>query len=84
MKNKHTSRYQILGQRIQTERKKFGITQVQLAERIGISKSYITKIEAANCDKSFSLEVIFDICDTLEISVESLFKNMDKGNFTNE
>ena len=54
MKNKHTSWYQILGQRIQQERKKFAITQIQLAERIGISKSYITKIEAANCDKSFS------------------------------
>lgn len=84
MKNKHASRYQMLGQRIKKERKKFGITQVQLAERIGISNSYITKIEATNCDKSFSLEVIFDICDTLGISVESLFKNLDKGDFINE
>lgn len=85
MENKHTSRYQIIGQRVQKARKKFGITQIQLAERIGISKSYISKIEAANCDKSFSLEVIFDICDTLGITVDTLFKNLDKkGSEKNE
>ena len=76
MKRKHTLKYQLIGKRIQEERKKLGITQLELAERIGISKSYITKIEAANCDKSFSLEVIFDICETLGVPIETIFKNI--------
>lgn len=38
-----------------------------MADRVSISISYLTKIEAPNCDQPFSLEVIFDIAEVLEI-----------------
>jgi transcriptional regulator with XRE-family HTH domain len=72
MEGKHTDRYRKIGQAIQKYRKIKGLTQAELADKISISLSYLTKIEALNCDKSFSLEVLFDIADALEIKVTDL------------
>lgn len=74
---KHDLKYQIIGRTISQERRKFGITQLELSEKIGVSKSYISKIEAANCTKSFSLEVLFDICEALNIPISTVFRNLD-------
>ena len=68
MRYKHSARYQEIGRRIQKQRLECGLTQEALAESAGISISYLTKIEAQNCDKPFSLEVVFDIADALYIS----------------
>ena len=61
MSQKHSEQYKIIGQAIKKYRKQRGLTQEQLADRVSISISYLTKIEAPNCDQPFSLEVIFDI-----------------------
>jgi len=50
------------------------MTQKQLAKKVGISLSYLTKIEAANCDKGFSLDVLFDIADALGIDIKKFFE----------
>ncbi|WP_409991409.1 helix-turn-helix domain-containing protein [Paranoxybacillus vitaminiphilus] len=44
---------------------------------MGMSKSYISKIEVPNTDKPFSLEVLFDIAEALEVSVTSFFQYID-------
>ena len=72
MSGKHSARYKQIGQTIQFYRKQKGFTQEQLADKISISISYLTKIEAANCDKPFSLEVVFDIADALGVKVTDL------------
>ena len=41
-----------------------------------ISISYLTKIEAPNCDQPFSLEVILDISEVLDISVHQLLEDV--------
>ena len=41
-----------------------------------ISISYLTKIEAPNCDQPFSLEVIFDIAEVLEIPAHVLLEDL--------
>jgi transcriptional regulator with XRE-family HTH domain len=74
MENKHREKYLLIGKAISEERKMKGLSQQDLAEKIGVSKSYISKIEAPNYHKSFSLEVLFDIADALDISVVDLFK----------
>nr|WP_295972802.1 helix-turn-helix transcriptional regulator [uncultured Bacillus sp.] len=76
MGKKHGEKYHIIGIAIREERRKRGITQQELSELIGVSKSYISKIEAPNCTKSFSLEVLFDICEALKIPVSTLFNNL--------
>ena len=40
----------ILGERLREERLKAGITQEQLAERIGTKKSYISRVENGHAD----------------------------------
>ncbi len=72
MDSKHANRYRKIGQAIKNYRKQKGFTQEELADMISISLSYLTKIEAPNCDKSFSLEVLFDIAEALEIRVTEL------------
>lgn len=75
--NKNANRYKKIGQLIQFYRKQKGLTQQELADKISISKSYLTKIEAPNCDKSFSLEVLFEIADALQLPVCALLENID-------
>ncbi|HOV27711.1 MAG TPA: helix-turn-helix transcriptional regulator [Pseudobacteroides sp.] len=74
MLNKYADRYKRIGKHIQQYRKEKGLTQEQLSEQVRISKSYLSKIEAQNCNKSFSLEVLFEIADALEIPVYKLLE----------
>lgn len=63
-----------LGLNIAYQRKLKKLNQSQLAERIGISRTHMSNIEAPNMATSLSLEVIFNIADALEIPVETLFR----------
>lgn len=76
MAQKHTEQYKMIGQAIKKYRKQKGHTQQQLADSIGISISYITKIEAINCDQPFSLEVLLDIAEVLDISIHQLLEDI--------
>lgn len=44
----------ILGERLKEERLKAGLTQEQLAERIGTKKSYISRVENGHADVQVS------------------------------
>lgn len=74
MSQKHSQENKNIGQTICKYRKLRGLTQEQLADRACISISYLTKIEAPNCDQPFSLEVILDIAEVLEVSVHQLLE----------
>ena len=74
MSQKHSQEYKNIGQTICKYRKLRGLTQEQLADRACISISYLTKIVAPNCDQPFSLEVILDIAEVLEVSVHQLLE----------
>lgn len=74
MSQKHSQEYKNIGQTICKYRKLRGLTQEQLADRACIGISYLTKIEAPNCDQPFSLEVILDIAEVLEVSVHQLLE----------
>lgn len=67
-------KYNRIGLNIAYQRKLKKLTQIQLSERIGISRTHMSNIEAPNMVTPISLEVIFNIADALEISVETLFK----------
>lgn len=76
MNQKHSKEYKSIGQTIKKYRKLRGLTQEQLADMVCISISYPTKIEAPNCDQPFSLEVILDISEVLDISVHQLLEDV--------
>ncbi len=74
MNSKHSEKYLRIGLNIALQRKLKKMTQIELAEKIGVSRTHISNIEAPNMVTPVSLEVIFDICDVLNISPEVLFK----------
>lgn len=74
MNEKRKQEYKMIGLNIAYYRKLKGLTQLQLAESINISRTHMSNIEAPNMPTSISLETLLDIADTLEIPVESLLR----------
>ena len=66
-----------LGLNISYYRKRKGITQEKLAEMIGVSRSHLSAIEAPNIIKAFSIELLFDIANALEIEQYKLLMFRD-------
>ncbi|MCH5297326.1 MAG: helix-turn-helix transcriptional regulator [Ruminococcus sp.] len=65
-------KYTELGLNISFYRKKKGYTQEELAEKVGISRSHLSAIEAPNIIKAFSIELLFDIAKALDIEAYKL------------
>ena len=64
-------KYRQLGLNIAYYRKQRGLSQIQLAEMVDISRTHMSRIETADC--AVSLDVVFEICDTLNVSPSKLF-----------
>ena len=75
MDEKNIQRYKDIGRRIAFYRKVRGLSQEKLADQIGISKSYLSKIEASSSLKFCSLTTLFDIADGLEVDVIQLLRD---------
>lgn len=69
---KNRDRFIQLGVAISALRKLRGMSQEQLAEKAGISRSLVSSIEAPGLAKGFSLEVFFDIADALNVDPADL------------
>ena len=72
MDDKHWEKYRNLGLNIAFYRKRNGLSQEQLAERINVSRTHMSRIETAN-DSAVSLDVVFSICDALNVDPAKLF-----------
>ncbi len=70
----NAERYRDLGCAISYYRKRKGLTQEQLAERIGISRQHMGAIEAPNMTRAISLDVLFNIATALELEPYILLK----------
>lgn len=62
--------YYEIGQRIRKIRRARGLSQEQLAERIGISTTHMSHIETANT--KLSLPVFVDLAEALEVQADTL------------
>ena len=69
-----TDLYRVIGANIKNFREQAKLTQVQLAEQAKISISYLSKIEAAGCNKSLSISVLNQIANVLDIDITRFFK----------
>lgn len=72
MHGKYFDTWLAIGLNILYYRKEQGLTQMQLAEKSNISRTYMQKIETAAC--SCSLETLIDIADALNIPLVKLFE----------
>lgn len=73
------NRYIQLGLNIAYFRKLRGLTQEQLAEKTGISRSYLSAVEAPNIIKTVSLELLFEISDALCVAPHRLLEFRETG-----
>lgn len=74
MTAKRENQYRQLGLTIAYYSKLHGITQMQLAEDVNLSRTHISNIEAPNVRTSISLDKLFDIADALQVPVKLLFE----------
>ena len=70
----NTARLKQLSYAIKYYREQMGLTQEQLAEKVGISRQHLGAVEARNMDRGFSLELLFNIAAALEIEPYQLLK----------
>lgn len=73
MTTKYEKQYKQIGLNIAYYRKLHNMTQLQLAEKVGISRTHMSNIEAVNMHTSISIETLFEIADALNIPIASLF-----------
>lgn len=69
---KNRDRFIELGLTIAALRKMQGMSQEALAEKAHISRSHLSSIEAPNIVRPFSLEVLYNIADALNINAGDL------------
>lgn len=81
MRKKDTDRffpiYKEIGRRIAFFRSLRGLSQEELAGKINISTSHLSKIEAPNIQVSFSFDMLLMIAEGLDIEVTALFAPID-------
>lgn len=65
--------YEIIGRNIALFRKKRHLTQVGLSMKANVSRTHISHLEAKNVKKAPSLDMLFHICNILEIEPCQLF-----------
>lgn len=61
-----------LGLTIAALRKMQGLSQEQLAEKAKMSRSHLSSIEAPNIVRPFSLEILYNIADALNVKAGDL------------
>ncbi len=74
--------YYNIGEKIREERKKIGMTQEDLAEKVGISVNFVSLIENG---KNMSLDTMIRIANTFNVSVDYLLNdsmNINTDNIT--
>lgn len=62
--------YRIIGQRIYKQRRSLGITQEALAEKVGVSANYISKVERGK--ERPNLDMLGKICVVININLARL------------
>ena len=59
-----------IGARMKLRRRALGLTQERLAEQVGLSPTYVAKLEAG--DKAPSFGTIMDLANALELEIRYL------------
>jgi transcriptional regulator with XRE-family HTH domain len=62
----------LLGRNVQELRKRAGLTQAELSERVNVSPEFLSRVE--RCLKSPSLDTVGRIAKALGVQVQELFK----------
>lgn len=66
-RTENDTRFIEIGLKIAYYRKMNGLTQEQLAEKIGISPGYLSQVETPTFVQPISLKTLFAVADTLDV-----------------
>ena len=66
------------GEEVMLQRKRTGLSQTELAERVGISRNYVSLIERGRLE-TVTLGVLMRLCDVLDIPREHLISTLTSG-----
>lgn len=69
-----------LGTHIAYYRKKAGFKQHELADRLHIDQTYLSRIESPNQNQHLSFELFFKICKILDVPPKCFFEPFPKAN----
>ena len=69
---KREEEYKMIGLNIAYYRKLKGLSQLELAEKVDLSRTHISNIEAPNMPTAISLDALLDIADILEVPAKNL------------
>ena len=75
MQTKYEQDYIKFGLMVRYYRKLRGLTQEAFADKVGISWSYLAKIESPTKAFGVSMEKLFAIAEALEVPVAKLFED---------
>ena len=75
MQTNYEQEYIKFGLKVQYYRKLRGLTQEAFADKVGISWSYLAKIESPTRAFGVSMEKLFAIAEALEVPVAKLFED---------
>lgn len=67
--------YYMIGTNIAYYRRLAGLTQAQLAERVGVTRVHVSGIESPNTATACSIELLFRIAAALQVPPYKLLKS---------
>ena len=66
--------FNLIRYNIKKQREKAGLTQQQLADKVGITMNYLAKIESRKMQRGFTITILGRIADALNIDIRELFE----------
>ena len=75
-KSIHTRLYQRVIARLRAKREEKGVTQMQLAEKLGVNQTFVSKVEI--CERRLDIVELLTICEILEIPFVDFIKEIDE------
>lgn len=64
-KSIHQKRYHIMIALLRGKREAIGMTQIQLAEKLNVSQTVVSKIET--CERRLDVIELIDVCDAINV-----------------
>lgn len=75
MKTIYHPKYALLIEKLIDERKRIGMTQVELAKKLGKHQSYVAKVEV--CERKLDVIEFVKWCQALGLAAGQLISNID-------
>lgn len=74
-KSIHQKRYHTMIALLRSKREAIGMTQNQLAGKLGISQTVVSKIET--CERRLDIIELIDVCNAINISFVDFFNELN-------